>query len=312
MSDLAIETKALTKNFGALVAVDRIDLAIPEGAVSGFVGPNGAGKTTTMRMLLGLIRPSSGGGAVLGQALSAPERFLARVGAMIEGPAFYAPLSGRANLSALARLGQIPSRRVEEVLALVNLTDRAGDAVREYSHGMRQRLGIAAALLPDPSLLVLDEPTNGLDPAGIAGMRNLLLSVAARGVTVFVSSHLLAEVEQICHHVVIIESGRVGFQGPIDALVAAQSPELLVRAERREDLPRLAAKLAESNRPTRMEGEWLHVSAPEEYAAELNRLAAAIGITLVHLSTRRASLEEAFFAHTGEARSLARPKDAAR
>jgi ABC-2 type transport system ATP-binding protein len=227
---------------------------------------------------------------------------------MIEGPAFYAPLTGRANLTTLARLGRIPRRRVDEVLSVVNLTDRAGDPVREYSHGMRQRLGIAAALLPDPSLLVLDEPTNGLDPAGIAGMRSVLRTVAGRGATVFVSSHLLAEVEQICNHVVIIESGRLGFQGSIDALVAAQSPELLARAERVEDLPRLAAKLGEMNRPARVDGEWLYVAAPEDFAADLNRLAAEIGITLVHLSSRRASLEEAFFARTGGGRSLAGPE----
>jgi ABC-2 type transport system ATP-binding protein len=307
-SEFVIETTGLSKRFGAIAAVDRVDLAIPAGVVSGFVGPNGAGKTTTMRMLLGLIRPSAGGGTVLGEALSAPERYLPRLGAMIEGPAFYAPLTGRANLATLAQLGRIPNPRVDEVLAVVNLTDRADDPVSEYSHGMRQRLGIAAALLPDPALLVLDEPTNGLDPAGIAGMRSVLRSIAGRGATVFVSSHLLAEVEQICHHVVIIEAGRLGFQGAIDALVAAQSPELLARAERAEDLPRLAARLGEMNRPARVDGEWLYVAAPENFAAELNRLAAEIGITLVHLSSRRASLEEAFFARTGAGRSLTGPE----
>ena len=212
---VAIETHDLTKRFGDRVAVDHANLSIPTGAVSGFIGPNGAGKTTTMRMLLGLVRPTAGTGSVLGEPLSAPERYMSRIGAMIEGPTFYGPLSGRANLVVLARLAQLPLQRVDEGLERVGLTDRGNDPFRAYSHGMKQRLGIAAALLPRPELLVLDEPTNGLDPAGIGEVRSLLRSLRDDGITVFVSSHLLAELEQICDHVVMIQLGQLMYQGTV-------------------------------------------------------------------------------------------------
>ena len=197
---LALSTSGLTKSYGTRAAVSDLNLAIPQGVISGFVGPNGAGKTTTIRMLLGLIAPTAGSGEVLGADLGQPRNFLHRVGAMIESPAFYPTLSGERNLGVLARLGGIPQMNIDRALHRVGLADRATDPFRSYSLGMKQRLGIAAALLPDPDLLILDEPTNGLDPAGIAEMRVLFRSLADDGITIFVSSHLLSEIAQICKH----------------------------------------------------------------------------------------------------------------
>ena len=260
---VAIETQGLTKRFGDRIAVDHADLHIPGGTVSGFIGPNGAGKTTTMRMLLGLIRPTHGRGSVLGEPLSSPERYMSRVGAMIEGPAFYGTLSGHANLVVLARLAQLPLQRVDEVLERVALTDRGRDQYQAYSHGMKQRLGIAAALLPRPELLVLDEPINGLDPAGIGELRKLLRSLRDDGATVFVSSHLLPELEQICDHVVMIQLGRLMYQGSVEQLVAARHTEVWARPERPEDTARLVAALQAEGRRPRADGPWVCVVADD-------------------------------------------------
>jgi ABC-2 type transport system ATP-binding protein len=283
----AVLTRGLTKRFGKRTAVDGLDLGIPAGSITGFVGPNGAGKTTTIRMLLGLVRPSDGSGTVLGHPLGHSRAYLPRVGALIEGPTFYPPLSGRENLMVLARLGGLTKKRVDSVLERVGLGSRALDPFRTYSLGMRQRLGIAAALLPAPELLVLDEPTNGLDPHGIAEIRAMLRSFADDGMTVFVSSHLLAEIQQICEHLVVIETGRLLFQGGVDELLAARAPELIVRTESRSG--RSARVLGESG------GTMLEISADCSWAADLNRLAMANGVTLVHLAERRSTLEEAFF-----------------
>lgn len=297
--DLAIATRGLTKRYKAVTAVAGIELAVPRGVVCGFVGPNGAGKTTTIRMLLGLVRPSAGTGAVLGEPLTDPPRYLNRVGALIEGPAFYPTVSGRANLEVLARLGGLKRDRIDPLLERVGLLDRAADPFRTYSLGMKQRLGIAAALLPDPDLLVLDEPANGLDPAGIVDVRRLLSSLSASGITVFVSSHLLAEVEQICDHLVMIQRGKIVFQGPVAGLIAAQEHELVARPENQDDVERLVSVVRSLGRPVRVDGEMVHVQAGPEWAAELNRAAMDAGITLVHLSERRPSLEEAFFRLVG-------------
>jgi ABC-2 type transport system ATP-binding protein len=207
----AVTASGLTKRYGGRVAVDRVDFELPAGVVSGFVGPNGAGKTTTIRMLLGLIRPSEGAAKVLGQAISDPTKYLPRVGALIEAPAFYPTLSGRRNLEVLTRLARLNRSRIAEVLELVGLSDRGNDLVRSYSLGMKQRLGVAAALLREPELVILDEPANGLDPAGIREIRLLLRGLADRGITVFVSSHLLAEIQTICDHLVMIDRGRIVF-----------------------------------------------------------------------------------------------------
>ena len=295
----AVSTLGLTKRFGKRLAVDGLDLRIPAGSITGFVGPNGAGKTTTIRMLLGLIRPSAGRGRVLGHPLGDSRAYLPRVGALIEGPTFYPTLSGRENLMVLARLGRINTKRVDMVIERVGLGARGLDPFRTYSLGMRQRLGIGAALLPGPELLVLDEPTNGLDPQGIAEIRAMLRSFADEGMTVFVSSHLLAEIQQICEHLVVIETGRLLFQGGVEELLAARAPELIVRTENQNHARRLLQLVTGTGRSARIVGDnestTLEVLADCSWAGDLNRLAMANGITLVHLAERRSTLEEAFF-----------------
>jgi ABC-2 type transport system ATP-binding protein len=304
----AVVSRGLTKRFGDRLAVDQLDLLIPAGSISGFVGQNGAGKTTTIRMLLGLVRPTAGTATVLGHRLGHSSAYLARVGALIEGPTFYPTLSGRENLMVLARLGNFKKTRVDEVLERVGLAERGQDPFRGYSLGMRQRLGIAAALLPHPELLVLDEPTNGLDPHGIAEIRAMLRSFADEGMTVFVSSHLLAEIEQICEHLVVIDSGRLIFQGGVEELLAARAPGLVVRTETCDDAFRLLSLVKDTGRMARMApeaaGTMLEVDADCRWAADLNRLAMGAGITLVHLTERRSTLEEAFFDIT---RTCAKP-----
>src|ERR1700733_7754831 len=223
---LAVQTAGLTKRFGERTVVDDVALAIPAGSVCGFVGPNGAGKTTTIRMLLGLVRPTSGSGMILGGSLAEPATYLRKVGALIEAPAFYPQLSGRENLKVLARLGQLPLAAVDPVLERSGLLARAGDRYRSSSRGMKQRLGIAAAMLAGPELLILDEPTNGLDPAGIVEMRGLIRSLAGDGITVLVSSHLISEIEQICDYVVMIRAGRLVHQGNVGEKRDAQPPHI--------------------------------------------------------------------------------------
>jgi len=291
----------LTKRYGERLAVDGIDIELPAGVVSGFVGPNGAGKTTTIRMLLGLIRPSSGTAQVLGHPISHPATYLPRVGALIEAPAFYPTLSGRRNLEVLTRLGRLDRSRIAEALDLVGLSDRGDDLVHSYSLGMKQRLGVAAALLPEPELVILDEPANGLDPAGIREIRLLLRDLANRGVTVFVSSHLLAEIQTICDHLVMIDKGRIVFQGGINQLLAAQHSELLAIPEHTADLARLVKVCAATGYPARIEGDAVRVRASDSWAAELNRSAMSAGITLRGLQSIRPSLEEAYFSITDQA-----------
>jgi ABC-2 type transport system ATP-binding protein len=300
-----VATAGLTKAYGTRLAVDGIDLAIPRGALSGFVGPNGAGKTTTIRMLLGLVRPTAGTGWVLGRALHRPSEYLPRVGALVESPAFYPTLSGRENLRVLSALGDIPESTIDPLLDKVGLGERGRDQFRTYSLGMKQRLGIAAALLPDPDLLILDEPTNGLDPAGIAEIRILLQSIAIEGRTVMVSSHLLAEVEQMCTHLVVIRSGRLVFQGGVSDLLDAQKLQVTARPEYPADLEALS-RLADQlgKRATILNGT-ISVTATESFPARLNEAAMEKGITLVHLSVDRPRLEDAFLALTDNASETA-------
>src|SRR5579863_212069 len=242
-ASLAVSTTGLTKRFGDRTVVNDVGLAIPLGSVCGFVGPNGAGKTTTIRMLLGLIRPTAGRGEILGGSLTKPASYLHKVGALIEAPAFYPQLSGRDNLKALARLGRLDVGGVGPALARAGLTERADDKYRSYSLGMKQRLGIAAALLPSPELLILDEPTNGLDPAGIVEMRALIRSFADDGITVLVSSHLISEIEQICDYIVMIRAGKLVHQGAVADLRADQHPDYLLAPEHDEDTQQLAKVL---------------------------------------------------------------------
>src|SRR5919107_723269 len=216
--DSLLETRNLTKRYGPrIVAVDRVSLTVRRGEVYGFLGPNGAGKTTTLRMLLGLVRPTSGTASVLGRPPGDPES-LARVGALVESPAFYPYLSGRDNLLVIALYANAPKKRIEAALDLVDLADRARDKFATYSLGMKQRLGVAATLLKEPELLILDEPTNGLDPAGMADMRALIRRLGSGERTVLLSSHLLGEVEQICDRVGIISQGRLIAESTVEAL----------------------------------------------------------------------------------------------
>ncbi len=209
----AVTVRGLTKRYGARTVVDRIDFEIPSGAVAGLIGPNGAGKTTILRMLLGLVRPDAGTGTVNGAPISNPSAYLPSVGVLVEGPAFYPGLSGARNLAVSATLAGIDRSRIPPVLHRLGLTDRAADPYRSYSLGMRQRLGIAAALLGDPALVVLDEPTNGLDPAGIREMRGIIRSIHADGRAVLVTSHLLTEVQQVCDWLIVINEGQLRFEG---------------------------------------------------------------------------------------------------
>lgn len=307
---LAITTEGLTKRYGDRTVVDDLNLRVPAGVVSGFVGPNGAGKTTTIRMLLGLVRSTSGTGTMLDRPLSHPEKYLKQVGAMIEGPAFHPTLSGLDNLRLLARAGSLPVSRVRTVLERVGLADRGSSAFRSYSLGMKQRLGIAAALLPDPKLLILDEPTNGLDPAGIVSVRDLMHSLNADGLTVLVSSHLLAEVEQVASHLVMIREGRLVFQGSVSDLVSARAAELLAAGPSPDDnvtIRRLATELGWAARLDGLGGSLVRIELPTGddgpeslmHAAELNRRAHQAGVVLSRLELHRPTLEQAFFDLTG-------------
>jgi ABC-2 type transport system ATP-binding protein len=217
-----VEARGLVKRYGEIVAVDGVDLTVDQGDVFGYLGPNGAGKTTSLRMLLGLIRPTRGSARLFGRdPLIQGARALDGVAGFVEGPRFYPYLSGRRNLELLADYDDPVSRpRIEEVLEIVELRDRAKDKVRGYSHGMRQRLGIAAALLRQPRLLLLDEPTTGLDPAGMRDMRALVRRLAADGITILLSSHLLHEVEELCNRVAIIRKGKIIYQGALRELMA--------------------------------------------------------------------------------------------
>jgi ABC-2 type transport system ATP-binding protein len=297
----ALTTDGLTRRFGHLTAVDGLDLAVPDGGIIGLVGPNGSGKSTLIRMLLALLEPTSGTATVLGADIDHPSAYLAQVGALIESPAFVPALSARRNLTSLSRLRGLPANRVDAVLDRVGLAGRDTEPVRAYSLGMKQRLGIAAALLPDPRLLILDEPTNGLDPAGIVEIRSLLRELADEGRTVVVSSHLLGEIQAICDHVVIIRFGTLVFSGAIGTLLEQARSHLEVIPEQAEDLGRLATVLegdAWSIQRLPADGTLRIVAEPRDGAA-INRRAAEAGITLASLVPRRDTLEDVFLALTG-------------
>jgi ABC-type multidrug transport system ATPase subunit len=285
-----IETRALSKRYGDTVAVDGLELRVRRGEVYGFLGPNGAGKTTTLRMLLGLVRPTSGTATILGVPPGAPEG-LARIGAMVETPAFYPYLSGRDNLRVIARHAGVGDDRVEAVLDQVGLSDRARNRSAAYSLGMKQRLGIAAALLKDPELLILDEPTNGLDPAGMAEMREFIRSLGADGRTVVLSSHLMVEVEQVSDRVGVIRDGRLVAEGTVDELRGRAA--LRVRAEPSAEAARLIAALPEVTSVTGVDG-LLDVTVDNSRAAAVNRVLVEAGIAVSELYVQKASLEDVF------------------
>ncbi len=296
---LAIETMGLSKHFGQHRAVDTLDLAIHQGSVFGFLGPNGAGKTTTIRMLLGLIRPTSGGGRILGHdIISERAAILPHIGAIVESPAFYLYLSGRDNLRALGRtVGNEDMHRIAEVLDHVGLDDRARDKVRTYSLGMKQRLAIAAALLNNPQIIFLDEPTNGLDPAGTVEIRELISQLGASGHTIFISSHLLHEVEQICTEVAIINHGKMVTQGRVTGLLK-QDASLLVKAEPLSIVQEVSAHFDVS---TQVVGpRSVKVALPSERTPELMTALVSAGAQVYQITPQHSSLEEFFLELTDD------------
>ena len=298
--DVVLRTVRLTKRYGRRLALADLDLEVERGRVHGFLGPNGAGKTTCISLILGLITPADGHVEMFGlDTRTHLSPALRRTGAVLEGPAFYPHLSARDNLRILGALsGGVEPRRIEDTLALVGLQARARDKVRGYSLGMTQRLALAAALLHEPELLILDEPTNGLDPAGMREFRGLIRELGASGKTVFVSSHLLNEVEQMCDHVSIIKEGRLITQGPVQTLVRrGDALEVTTTDNDRaqsllKELPGIASVVREGDR--------LVVEAPREQAAEISRALAEEQIYLWELKPREGSLEDFFLEVTAE------------
>jgi lantibiotic transport system ATP-binding protein len=300
MPDFMIETRGLTRRFGARVAVDDLNLRAPAAGVYGFLGPNGAGKTTAIRMLLGLIRPDAGDVYLFGAPLAAGRRtLLRRVGALVEAPSLYPHLTGRENLEVTRRMLGAPRELIDRALDIVKLTQDARRRVREYSLGMRQRLGLALALLNKPELLILDEPTNGLDPAGIHEMRDLLRSLPAEfGVTVFLSSHLLSEVEQTAGHIGIIHEGRLLFQGTLSELQRQHRARLTLGVNQSEQAINCLTAAGWSVQ-TRDDG-LLSVSATtSEEAVRINNLLTGQRLEVFHLAPAQASLEDIFLTLTG-------------
>ncbi|HEX4444108.1 MAG TPA: ABC transporter ATP-binding protein [Galbitalea sp.] len=306
-ANLAIETRGLTKHFGAYAAVKNIDLSVPHGSVFGFLGPNGSGKTTTIRMLLGLASPTSGEARVLGANIASGRAFvLPRVGALVEGPGFYPYLSGAANLRRLDTADRYaPSRtrkvRVADALERVGLSSAANKSVKAYSLGMKQRLGIANALLTPRELLILDEPTNGLDPQGTREVRNLVRSLAASGTTIFVSSHLLAEIEQICTHAAVMSAGSLVAQGTLDELRQVGRARVRLLTPDAQAASGVLAKLGLTVQPVTDDGELLALFG--ENPAEPDAIVTALVRAKVRVrgfAVETPSLEDRFVSLTGE------------
>ncbi len=295
-----IRTVGLSKRYGRRLAVDDLDLEVPSGRVYGFLGPNGAGKTTCISLVLGLIAPTKGHVEMFGMDTRTHlSQALRRTGAILEGSAFYPDLSARDNLRIWGSIsGGGEKRRILEVLDLVGLAERAGEKVRTYSLGMKQRLGLAAALLHDPELLILDEPTNGLDPAGIREFRALIRQLGSAGKTVFVSSHLLGEVEQMCDEVAIINNGRLITRGTVSEIVKRGAVLEMITTDFVKATEVLTA--IDWVREVRKEDVTLVVDAPPDRAAELSKALADAGVYLWQLKTRESSLEEFFIEVTSE------------
>jgi len=296
-----VETQALTKRYGTRAVVDHIDLKVEPGQIYGFLGLNGAGKTTTIRMLMGLIRPTAGEMRLLGAPVPAERlRVMRRVVSLVESPSYYGHLSGWDNLRVLAVMLDIPDRRISEVLEIVRLSSEAKKRVKDYSLGMKQRLGIAAALLGSPGLLVLDEPTNGLDPAGIHEVRDLIRRMPREhGMTVLVSSHLLAEVDQMATSVGVIHAGRLLFQGPIESLRARSRGHVLVTVDRPSEA---LALLNGQGRDVRLDQGMLRLdSTAHSDAARLVQALVERDVAVYRVEERQRTLEEIFLELTSEA-----------
>src|SRR4051812_23908333 len=300
MTDTIVQTDRLSKRYGDRLAVDSVSLTVRRGEVYGFLGPNGAGKTTTLRMLLGLVRPTSGRATVLGEPPGTPA-VVARVGALVEGPGFYPYLSGRDNLRVMARYQRVDDQAVDAVLDRVDLGGRGRDRYSKYSLGMKQRLGVASALLGDPDLLVLDEPTNGLDPAGMAEMRDLLVDVAAGGQTAVLASHPLGEVEEICDRVGVISDGRLMAESTVRDLRGEAA--VVLRAEPLDRALAVAMRVAGDDAVGVVDdGRAVRLAGGEPVVPALTRALVAEGVDVREIRTVERSLEEVFFEMTGGTR----------
>ena len=300
-----IETHDLCKQYGNALRVAHLSLDVPEGSVYGFLGPNGAGKSTTLKMILGLVRPTAGDIRVLGKKMDGGSRLavLRQVGSLIESPSYYGHLTGEENLRIVQTLRGVPEKNIREVLQIVRLDGQRGKRVAHYSLGMKQRLGLAAALLGYPKLLILDEPTNGLDPAGIQEMRELICSLPERfGMTVVVSSHLLSEIDQMADHVAIIREGELVFQDTLEALHGRSRHHLALRTTNNAVA---RAILQEKSVPCQEEEGYLILPIlSDELAAQLTRLLAEHHLGVIRLEERQKSLEDIFLELTGKAASL--------
>lgn len=300
-----IQTHDLCKQYGNALRVSHLNLNVPEGSIYGFLGPNGAGKSTTLKMILGLVRPTAGSIRVLGKDMDSGNRLsvLRQVGSLIESPSYYGHLTGEENLRIVQTLRGIPEKNIREVLQIVRLDGQREKKVAHYSLGMKQRLGLAAALLGYPKLLILDEPTNGLDPAGIQEMRELICDLPGRfGMTVVVSSHLLSEIDQMANHVAIIREGELVFQDSLDALHGRSRHHLALRTTNNTVARSL---LAEQSVPCEEENGYLILPIlSDEVAAKLTRFLADSRLGVVRLEERQKSLEDIFLDLTGKAASL--------
>ena len=300
-----IETHDLCKQYGNALRVAHLDLDVPEGSVYGFLGPNGAGKSTTLKMILGLVRPTAGSIRVLGKNMDSKNRLavLRQVGSLIESPSYYGHLTGEENLRIVQTLRGVPEKNIREVLQIVRLDGQRGKKVAHYSLGMKQRLGLAAALLGYPKLLILDEPTNGLDPAGIQEMRELICELPEWfGMTVVVSSHLLSEIDQMADHVAIIRDGELVFQDTLEALHGRSRHHLALRTTNNAVA---RAILQEKSVPCQEEEGYLILPIlSDELAGQLTRLLGARNLGVIRLEERQKSLEDIFLELTGKAASL--------
>ena len=301
-TDTVVQTKELTKKYGDRLAADQVSLTVRRGEVYGFLGPNGAGKTTTLRMILGLIRPTSGSAVVLGKQAGTAE-VNARVGALVEGPGFYPYLSGRDNLRVMARYRGLSESVVDEALERVDLGSRGGDKFKSYSLGMKQRLGVASALMGDPDLVVLDEPTNGLDPAGMVDMRRLIVDLARGGQTVLLSSHLLDEVQAICDRVGVINNGLLLKESTVSDLRGGAS--LAVRGEPVDRTIAVAMRLAGDD-GVHLDGDRILVDLTPDRAPELVRELVAGDVQVHEVGSVERTLEEVFFEMTRNELEVAR------
>ena len=299
MEDI-VQTRGLCKQYGKVLRVDHLDLQVPEGAIYGFLGPNGAGKSTTLKMILGLVHPTAGSISVFGKEVNGHNRLdmLKQVGSLIESPSYYGHLTGEENLKVVQTLRGVPEKDVYEVLEIVRLEGQRDKKAAHYSLGMKQRLGLAAALLGFPRLLILDEPTNGLDPAGIQEMRELIRSLPARfGMTVLVSSHLLSEIDQMADHVGIIREGELVFQDTLETLHRHSRHNLALRTGDNEGALKL---LHQSRVPCAQEEDYILLPRLDDPdAAKLIRYLIGHGVDVLRLEERQKSLEDIFLELTG-------------